>query len=48
MYFVVQHPLRPEGVHPRSHVRVIVIKADAKGCEGEVAVEVSDAFSEMS
>ena len=45
---VVQRALRPECVDPGPHVHVVVVEADTKGCEGEVAVEESDALLEMS
>lgn len=48
MYVMVQTAARPECVNTGPHVRAIVVKVDAKGGEGKVAVEVADALPEMS
>ena len=48
MHVVVHFATRPERVSTRPHVRATVVEADAKGREGEMAVEESDALPKMS
>lgn len=48
MHVMVDGVVRPESVHTRLHVCVVFVEADAKGCEGEVAVEEPYVLPKMS
>lgn len=45
---MVHCSVSPEGVHPRSHVCILVVKTDAEGREGEVPVEEPNAVQKMA
>jgi hypothetical protein len=48
MHVVVHTTICSECVNTRPHVRAVLVKADAKGCEGKVAVGEPNALSKMA
>jgi hypothetical protein len=48
MHVVVHTAVRSECVNTGPHVRAVIVKADAKGCEGEVAIEEPNALPKMA